>query len=797
MSDGYDLVNQEIYPRLYGQGLADLLPEFAFKEKGNAYVSTTTLKVDGTEGSETGKVWVYANNPYWLKDWRSRGASIYNYVKSRDGLTDQQTIEKLAKYACFDLPELPEHQKQEMENRRKRESLLEDINAYLIGNLATSNDRDASIIKDYLVNERGYSKPGLLDNMEIGYLPSIRELKEHLASIGHSNDEINAELDGWNKLIGTSHKMGFPYRGHRGEIRGFSFRAHGDSTPKYLNTSGNLKASLFGYVTYKSNSDVVMVESPLDVMHANANGIENVIALGGSSLNNDQLKHLYRQGIRSITLALDNDEAGRKATLALIKELGKESIRVYVAEYSEDVKDADELLIKNGESAFRDMVGNARSIGEYCGDMLQCFVTGMGEEPTAKKRDQLLDQAIEFASILENPQNAIDFERRAKTALKKLDIPYTRFQSLLNERKGRIHRESVQQEIDSLLQEMKGADSAETIRDLSDKINKLEKQKNKGLPDNSMFLDLLAPCTTIGEMIDHYQNSPDGIESDYGYYDRNGELVLMEYPAGMVTVDCAPTHHGKTLWMINNCLNACIKYPEKTFYFFTCEESAEAITCYFLNVFVDMQLSSNNRKTIESYFKGKGNKFFKKNYEQFVEKKDRFFKELIDTGRLQIRYSKGISELLVEQIRFLNSNANVGGVFVDYIQLLKSDGTRVNSRQEELKYISLMFKDIAIETGLPIIFAAQYNRTVTGPDKMHPTAIGEAGDIERGAGFVRGMWNRMFKPLGSDNHTPTSKIVIEIHKGRRGGHGEEVTFDFNGNTGRIKPNQPKKEDFDL
>ena len=112
-------------------------------------------------------------------------------------------------------------------------------------------------------------------------------------------------------------------------------------------------------------------------------------------------------------------------------------------------------------------------------------------------------------------------------------------------------------------------------------------------------------------------------------------------------------------------------------------------------------------------------------------------------------------------------------------------------------------KDLAVETGLPIILGAQFNREVVNPLRIHATKIGEAGDIERIANVIVGFWNTNFKSNATDSeikeignmgaYEPNSMYAILL-KNRGGKAGLEEIFEFNGNTGKIK-NKTKKAEF--
>lgn len=124
------------------------------------------------------------------------------------------------------------------------------------------------------------------------------------------------------------------------------------------------------------------------------------------------------------------------------------------------------------------------------------------------------------------------------------------------------------------------------------------------------------------------------------------------------------------------------------------------------------------------------------------DKIEAFQQNYINPDKLHIMERRLYADELCNNIRYFKETTDVEAVFIDYMQQIKlSPDSKKLSRQEELKEICLMLKDVAIETQLPLILAAQFNREVTDPQKMHVTKIGEAGDIERIASLVVGMWD--------------------------------------------------------
>lgn len=315
-------------------------------------------------------------------------------------------------------------------------------------------------------------------------------------------------------------------------------------------------------------------------------------------------------------------------------------------------------------------------------------------------------------------------------------------------------------------------------------------------PKQDSFFQFLLDPTSEEEIVKEVQNHSPG--ADVGF--KIGEIDLL-IPSSAITIIAGPTGHGKTAVLINFFLNYLELHPEKQSYFFTYEESKSSILSLFLNTYIDKPLSQNNRASIKSYFReGTLQYISEKSRSIFLKEKQEFFKDLIESRRLNIVYSEFAAEELVEAIHFIKKNTNVGLIGIDYMQLLSLSYKTGLQRQEELKKICLLLKNCAIDTGLPILLAAQFNRTVTIEADLSPTAIGEAGDIERVANLLIGIWNRnyeRFSPEGNKTKNgakvpkqPT--MYVEILKGREVGIGHSSILEFNGNTGKISA-QKKSE----
>ena len=243
--------------------------------------------------------------------------------------------------------------------------------------------------------------------------------------------------------------------------------------------------------------------------------------------------------------------------------------------------------------------------------------------------------------------------------------------------------------------------------------------------------------------------------------------------------------HGKTAILINLILDLCERYPEKEFHLFTLEESAAVVTAKMLNTFLDMDLSGRNERTLENYLKGTTK------VEDKVKEKEAKFWALLGR-RFFVHYLEdSTAEQLCEAIQWLHRRRNVGGLFVDYIQLLNLENAGRASRQEEMKDICTLLRKTAVKTELPLVFGAQFKRPANGSDPKesdthHYTNISEAGDIERVAAPIIGLWNREFtKDNGKEEPAPI--MAGKVLKWRGGPVGGLAEWNYNGNRKRIYP----------
>ena len=793
MSNITDWIKYELYPTLFTY-IDIALPEHSFKLYSGGWRSKTYLDGSPHKNRED-KTVVTKQAPGVILEQGGEVISLVDYIMRRDKVEFIEAVKTLAKVAGLQLPNNSDTDQESYQRYKDQATLLEDCNSYFIYCLENSTGADEVIA--YL-SSRGYLDEDV-KAMELGYISDQAKLFTYLLSKGYSQSLIDEVVTiKKDTRIGSTYKLTIPYRSG-GVIKGFKFRTIGDATPKYLNSSGLDKiGGFFNLSGIKGDKDVIIVEGELDSLHATVKGVDNVVATGGSSINPDQVKDAIRRGAKSFTICFDTepgkeDQTAKHINKAIEVILDEEVNKVYIVtlpaldKYKTDV---DRLIKDKGVEAFKTAISKA--IPYYLYQLKNILSKYVGIDLTHKDIDSLLDEVVETGSRI---TDAIDRDRYKNRFINNEEI------------KGLgISQESLSITLDRLTSTRDKAAQAKEFKNLLSEATQLQ---DKGEVDKALellesrvkyvklkdkateFSSLMMPIKE-DELRERQANKPESLNSGYTI---GGEPLLL--PSGAISILTAPTSHGKTTFLINMALNVAQSNPDKETYLFSYEEDGDSILINTLNTYLDEEISSNNRRTLKSYFTTGSTEYIKsesKNY--FTSTKDKFFRELIETRRLNIHYSSYNSDTLIEAIRYLHKHAKPGAIFIDYIQLLNlPEGKyKTYSRQEEIKEICIALKDVAVETGLPIILGAQFNREVVNQLRIHATKIGEAGDIERIANLIVGFWNNNFKPLATDGElneinnkgVAPDTLYTTILKNRGGRVGLEEILSFNGNTGKIK-----------
>lgn len=276
------------------------------------------------------------------------GNSI-TFVKDYLNISFIEAVEILANNAHIDI----KVNKIKPDNKYKTE--------YEIYNLALSyyknnlNTLDGAKAKEYLTN-RKLSK-STIDYFDIGL--SLNGGLSNSLSKKYNNEIIERiGLSSNNKDLFINRIM-FTIRDNFGNIVGFSGRKYDDSdAPKYINTKETdiFKKGTILYNYYKAKNEIkkkheiIISEGFMEVIRLHEIGIENVVALMGTSFTKEHLEIIKRDKVE-VVLNLDQDDAGILATISIGRILIENGINPTVIIFS-GYKDADELIVNKGEEAF-------------------------------------------------------------------------------------------------------------------------------------------------------------------------------------------------------------------------------------------------------------------------------------------------------------------------------------------------------------------------------------------------------------------------------------------------------------
>ncbi len=801
MSNITDWIKYELYPTLFNH-IDNAFPEHRFTRFSGGWRSNTYL--NGSLHQRADKTVVNKSAFGLILEQGGEVISLIDYVMRRDGKGFVDSVKTLAEVAGINLPHNLGIDSDRYMKYKDKITLMEECNNYFVFCLEHSSG--AKEVKNYLA-KRGYS----LDDvkaMGLGYIPSQEKLFSYLNKKGYHQSSIEDYLK-LNNAIGDTHILSIPYRSGS-TIKGFKFRTIGNATPKYLNSTGlDREGGFFNLTGFNENKDVVIVEGELDSLHATIKGIHNVVATGGSSINQEQIKDAIKRGTRSFTICFDTEpdktvKTNQNISKAIEVILSAGVNRVYIVnlpDIGSGKTDPDRFIKETGVEAFQNEIKKAIPYYTYLLDtILDKYFSKLdftNEDPSSKDIDNLLDEVVALAVRI---PNAIDRDLYVNKlfsleAINILGITKDSFSQAIERLTFLSEKEFQANDLKKMFSKASSLYEKGEIDALLELLDNQSKQIR--LSNNKAIFGKLTEIPSIEDLKKHYSQHSDNLRS--GYIIEGTELLL---PSGGLTGIAGATGHGKTDFLINLTLNSVKNYPDKEFYFFTYEMSQEAILIRFINSFLDKDLESySNQRAIKNYFKTGSTQFIKddaKDY--FIDKVKVFFDEIITPGRLKVKGIDFTAPELNTALSMLNKSGNIGGYFIDYFQLLNlpKDGYKNYSRQEELKVICQDLNRTAKELQVPIILGAQFNREVTTPFRLHPTNISEAGDIERILDTLIGIWFTNKKIVEKDltkseltdikskGLDALNKLYTYVLKSRETATDVSVLLDYNGRRGVIK-----------
>lgn len=207
---------------------------------------------------------------------------------------------------------------QERTEEINEKPLADQTEFYKLCNDALMNSPDAEEARTYL-HDRGITDESI-KRFNIGYCSAWRPAS--------------------NPKAPQSDRIIIPRSKHAYLARRFD--GNEDASPKMI---GGTQKNLFNEQAFNGNEPCFVVEGELDAISVIQRG-GNAVAMGSTSNTHAVVQAAKAADLKHpLLIALDNDEAGQKATPELIQELSKAGINAYAVNIAEDAKDPNEALM--------------------------------------------------------------------------------------------------------------------------------------------------------------------------------------------------------------------------------------------------------------------------------------------------------------------------------------------------------------------------------------------------------------------------------------------------------------------
>lgn len=823
-----DFLDETLYPAMYDE-LSNVFPEMSFKKKSTGGGWRSHLKLDGSATSRSDKTVVNARIPHRAYEQGGESVSLIDLYMKKNGIdTFIKAVEEIAGKLGKQLPQ--------MENSAEYDAYLrkvEELEKAASAMQASLRTEAGKAVLSYLTDVRGYGED-FIEWAGFGYISPetaarIRPLFSYKGNDGQERNHFNG-------AIGTAYQLAIPYRSG-GRLRGFVFRnidesrlpsKEGRTASKYVDAFISRKDSknyhLFGLTGMRlrsSSNDITIVEGELDALRAQFAGVENVVAASGNNLAADQLEEAKRKGVRRVTILLDRDETeqGRRNTREKVKRAVSAiracGLRPFVASFGdgEGKMDVDAFLRDHTGEELKQIINGA--VFGALAILLKIEFDAVGRgEATSKNIDEMKAQAYELA----NDRKLCDGMER--------DLIIGRLSETLTYVTGiEVSKESIEQEADDAMRDiderMALREYASAFRDASrmasdgdvagamELIRKTEREIGAAGRERDFARDMALP--TEESIMEEFAEAPTGVETSLTFGQGNSEQRFI-MPSGALTFICGQPSHGKSRLLENLALQIAKDADDETVLYYSYEEDARSVKMQLMNIYAAMRLSQNNMNTLKSYYKTGSTEYFSRDFKEHhftqFKQKEKDFLRLLKSGRLRVFHRNLDGTELTEHIRYFHRNTRVKAVFIDYVQLIHKKGSRLQ-RKDEIKEICEELMEVAVETGLPIVLAAQLNRSTKSPLEMTVQNIAEASDIEQSANVVMLIWNSVVKPLPESTAYYTGKepkrltdeakrlegmgfhigqpgkIYAILSKNRAGERNIDTVLDFDGNTGVI------------
>lgn len=279
------------------------------------------------------------------------------------------------------------------------------------------DSRDGQAIGLSYLRGRGL-RDDIIHKFRIGYSPDKSLLAQEVKGKGFAekyivNDALNPPYMGTGlcikaddgRLFDRFHsRVIFPFFSRSGKVIGFAGRLlkNKENVGKYVNSPTSVlfekHNELFGLFQAKNAimrlNCCYLVEGQMDVISMVQAGIENVVASGGTSLTEPQIKLLHRF-TSHITILYDGDKAGIKAALRGIDMILQEGVHIKVVLLPEG-EDPDSYARSHNASEFIEYI--ERNQTDFIRFKTRLLNEEAGNDPA--QRSELIKSVVQSIAVI-------------------------------------------------------------------------------------------------------------------------------------------------------------------------------------------------------------------------------------------------------------------------------------------------------------------------------------------------------------------------------------------------------------
>lgn len=295
------------------------------------------------------------------------GGTAVQFLMELEQLTFPEAMQQLAENMGIEIPSTGYHEPLDEEKKSLYEVL--DLAAKWFHHVLVHSQQGASA-RAYLLDRKLTQES--VQEFQLGFSPKDgRFLLSFFKKRGYNESvlekagimAVNASSYGKRYYPRFLGRVMFPIHDTQGRVIGFGGRSlQDDQQPKYINSPETTLFQKSNHLFHfhrarthiRKKQQAILFEGFLDVITAWQSGIQNGIAMLGTSLTEQHVKIIQRN-TSALYLCFDSDQAGMKATQRAIELMDDSSCVVKIALMPRGM-DPDDFLKTRGVSAFNEQV---------------------------------------------------------------------------------------------------------------------------------------------------------------------------------------------------------------------------------------------------------------------------------------------------------------------------------------------------------------------------------------------------------------------------------------------------------